>query len=186
MSMLLNRCCEAELWCFYFQALVERGREERAHGIMGEVQEWGTVCVCVCERCTVCSRYEYLDLCVSREVYWVEGNEYWLRINAHNLLIENVNCTVNGIFVQLHVFQWLHSPCVQHDAKYGSLPHPCIHLCRQAVITSFVPFTHHSCFFFSPVLCVCVSVSLQFFSCRLSLCQYLLRGSELGGECSRG
>lgn len=193
MSMLLNRCCEAELWCFYFQALVKQGREERAHGIMGEVQGWGTVCVfpcvCVCVFYTVCSRYECLDLCVSREVYWEEGNEYWLRINAPNLLIENVNCTVNGInvFVHLHVFQCLDSPCVKHDAKYGSRPHSCTHLlssCYHLVCSIYTSFM-----IFSPVLCVCLFLFLSVFLLQTVVVSILVErqcGSELGGECSQG
>lgn len=93
---------------------------------------------------------------------------------------------MNGIIFLLCAFMFFsaYTPC----AKYDSHLYPCIHLCCQAVITSFVPFTHHSCF--SPVLCVCVCVCFfsppSAFSCRLSLCQYLLRGSELGGECRQG
>lgn len=66
MSMLLNKCSEAELWCFYFQALVERGREERAHGIMGEVQGWGRAneWVSVCD--AVCVAGASMCVCVLR------------------------------------------------------------------------------------------------------------------------
>lgn len=50
----------------------------------------------------------------------------------------------------------LHSPHVQRDGKDGSRLHLHIRLYCQSAITSFVPFSPHS--YFSPVLCVCVSI----------------------------
>lgn len=53
---------------------------------MGEVQGWGSVCVCVAGISA--------QICVHPEWFvGEEGNEYWLRTNAHNLHIENVNGT---------------------------------------------------------------------------------------------
>lgn len=109
-----------------------------------------SVCVCVCCRC-MC-----LVLWVSREAYWEERNEYWFRINAHNL--HSSKCQLHCEWYFLY-FGWLQSPCTQHDAKYGSCRHSDIHLYCQSVIASFVPFTHHSCFFLS-VLSVCSSLSV--------------------------
>lgn len=92
--------------------------------------------------------------------------------------VQNNQCHYYHV-VQLHGFRWQHSPHVQHDGKDGSHLHLHIHLYCQSAITSFVPFSPHS--YFSPVLSVCVCLSsptpFQFFSCRLSLCQYLLKGS---------
>lgn len=146
--------------------------------------------VCMCVFYSVCSRYECLDLCVSRELYWKEGNEYWLKLNAHNLIIENVNCSVNCIilFVHLHVCQWLHSYVfISHDAKMGAI----FTHASTSTVKLLPPRLYHLHIihvFFPRPLCVCFFLSSVFLLQPVVVSILVERqcGSELGGGCSQG
>lgn len=159
MSMLLNKCSKAELWCFYFQALVERGREERAHGIMGEVHGWGSVCVWFFK--IVCVAGVSAKICVYSKVYW-RRSRLILALNKssqplYRKWLKIVFCCC--IFVSFS------------DYSHRQIRQLSSYTCSFITFSPFfVPFAH-SCF---PILWF-IFFSLQFVSRRL-FCQYLLKG----------